>query len=157
MGFIRLKQRKNASGTVVSYGYIVSPYWNTNLQSPRQKVLGYAGKVFVCDVVTDIRLLGYSFSDLLRRELLRHGFVFRDCMYTLGDLCVTETRVYSLCSGKKIVLQIHAGFLCDYTLAKLFSLHTPSDAKIFAKDLQLCGISVTPEEFVKVWENYTHG
>lgn len=159
MVFIRVKNRVY-NGKSSDYAYLVENKWSK--YGPRQKVIMYLGKIYKFDFVKDseFKLLEGSYKKLLislfENELKRHGFGLKNSLF-FKDNCyvdLSKLKVYDE-NEKDVVLQINAGFVCDYSLDGLFNLkfeETDDFKKEFAKKLVLSGLNVRPEVFVNLYK-----
>ena len=159
MVFIRLKNRVS-NGKSLDYAYLVENSYRRN--GPKQKVKKYLGRIYKFDIVKDeeFKLVGGSYKELLcslfENELKKHGFVLKNNVYVCGDCSVDLNNFKFLgIKGKNIVLQLNAGFICEYSLNELFNLkfnEREDFKKEFAKKLVLGGLDVKPEVFVELYK-----
>jgi hypothetical protein len=165
MTFIRTKKRKTSNGDCTcTYAYLVENSWSNEKRQSKQKVREYLGKVRRPDK-NEISFLEYkgiagteeyaenSFGkivqDLVEWELHQHGA--KDAKINFDLLTVREAE------GKSMVLQMNDGFLCDYTLSRIFAVekHNGTEQEIsymLAKALIESGIAVPKEIFVALYE-----
>jgi len=133
-------------GKEYKYAYLVENRWKkrgtkTGKKGARQKVKAYLGKVHELSKVDDKGFIShFSVSDvkahfdengtnkvirdLIRVELLNHGFMENGDFYANGDLTVylgDEFFIKNLKDEKdrKLVLSMNEGFLCKETFEKL--------------------------------------
>lgn len=158
MAFIRVKNRKFKEKDF-DYAYLVEN--KRGRFGPRQRVIRYLGRIYKFEKIKDFEfeIKEDSYKDslisLYINELKRHGFrkrggVFyrKNCFADLEGLNVFDK------NGKKSVLQVNAGFICDYSLKELFNLKFEDKEefkKEFAKKLVLSGLDVKPEVFVGLY------
>lgn len=158
MVFIRLKNRVSNGGGL-DYAYLVENSYRRN--GPRQKVKKYLGRIYKFEPIQEISFMFEkgSYKNMLNSlfdfELRKHGFVLKDNIYVFGD-CSVDLNNLKVCNliGKKIVLQMNAGFICEYSLNELFNLRYyggENFKKEFAKKLVLSGLDVKPEVFVELY------
>ena len=159
MVFIRVKNRvyNNKSS---DYAYLVENKWGK--YGPRQKVKKYLGKIYKFDFVEDINFetVDGSYKKLLislfENELKRHGFVLKNDLF-FRDNCYVDLKkmkVYDE-NDKEVVLQVNAGFICEYSLNELFNLKYDEGEefkKELAKKLVLSGLNIKPEIFVELYK-----
>lgn len=183
MVYIRVKKiRKNGKG--YRYAYLVENRWKKRVRKgskkgARQKVKGYLGKVHEFSRVDDKGFMSH-FSvddvkvyfdehgmdkvvrDLIRLELLNHGFVENGDFYSNGDLVVyVSDREFFIKNVKeekdrKIVLMMNEGFLCKETFDKLVNFKARGDEKeiglSLGNALLEAGLKVSQEVFVEMFE-----
>lgn len=155
--FIRIKKR----GSSGDYAYLVENFWINN--SSRQKIKNYLGKVYESQKVHDIQVapnlaLDYKelILDMLKNELLRHGFQEKDGVYFLEKVFVNLNigTIYNS-KGKNVVIKLNEGYLCDYYLQELLGFVIEQDEKIkgikLANLLVSAGLKVKPESFVELY------
>jgi len=159
MVFIRVKNRVY-NGKSSDYAYLVENKWSK--YGPRQKVKKYLGKIYKFDFVEDINFEAVDgsykklLSSLFENELKRNGFVLKNNVYVCEDCSadLNNLKVLNI-KGKNIVLQLNAGFVCEYSLNELFNLKFNEGEdfkKEFAKKLVLSGLDVKPEVFVELYK-----
>lgn len=156
--FIRVKNRVY-NGKSSDYAYLVENKWSK--YGSRQKVKKYLGKIYKFDFKNDeeFKIIEGSYKKLLRclfeNELIKHGFESKNDVFLMNNCFIdlNKLKVYDK-NEKEIVLQINAGFVCEYSLKELFNLkYDEGDdfKKEFAKKLVLSGLDVNPEVFVKLY------
>ncbi len=164
MGFIRTKTIKGKE-----YGYIVSNKWKKKEKGARQKVKSYLGRVYRLDVSKELSFEDTLSSeleeyldktnkqrivkDLIRFEIMKHGFVKRGKVYVNGECIVDigKKKVYNTRKGKA-ALGINEGFLCNYYIRKLLRFNESGEeeevgyklAKLFVES----GIAIPKEVFI---------
>jgi len=159
MVFIRLKNRVS-NGKNLDYAYLVENSYRRN--GPKQKVKKYLGRIYKFDIVkdVDIEVVDGSYKKLLSslfdNELRKHGFVLKDNVYVCGECSVdlNNLKFWGI-KGNKIVIQINAGFICEYSLNELFNLNFNEGEEFkkgFAKKLVLSGLDIKPEVFVELYK-----
>lgn len=156
--FVRIKKR----GTSGDYGYLVENYWING--SSRQRIKTYLGKVHGLNAVHDISIdveLPKIYSDvilaLVKAELTRHGFQEKDGVYFLDKLFVNlNLKTVHDSHGRKVVLKLNDGFLCDHYLNELLNCTVDSEEQVkgikLANLLVSSGLKVKPEMFVEVYK-----
>ncbi|MBI2138894.1 hypothetical protein HYU13_04850 [Candidatus Woesearchaeota archaeon] len=172
MPYIRIKRIKTKKGESYPYAYLVENKYKKKSRGARQKVLSYLGRVYELQKVKEKPgILEHPFEgdnfkaamiELVKRELLNHGFVFWNEVYREGDIEIvfnpdglTATR-----NGKqeRLVLQMNDGFLCNETVNELIHFRGKGDdnekGKQFAKALVKAGININQEMFVALAERF---
>lgn len=156
--FVRIKKR-GASG---NYGYLVENYWVNG--SSRQRIKTYLGKVHGLSAVHDVPIdveLSKEYSDvilaLVRMELVRHGFQEKDGVYFLDKLFVNlNMKSVHDSHGRKVVLKLNDGFLCDHHLNELLNCTVDSEEQVkgmkLANLMVSTGLKVKPEMFVELYK-----
>jgi len=158
--FIRVKKINGKD-----YAYLVSNEWTPN--GSRQKVKDYFGAVQKHSQLYEKAALleakfEESLTELLRNELLNHGFAMSECR----NLLTKEGIVVDLvCKNvrnndrKPSVVKLNEGFLCEHTLKELFGMKLlKNDIKageagaILANSLVAAGLKVSEELFVALFE-----
>jgi hypothetical protein len=146
MAYIRVKKLKRKDKEY-KYAYLVENKWKKRVKKgskkgARQKVKGYLGKVHsfervgkrefiehfsVNDVEDYFKEYGIrkAVRDLVKLELLNHGFVENGDFYANGDMAVYLSRKdffikdFSSEKDRKMVIAMNEGFLCKETLDNL--------------------------------------
>ena len=183
MVYIRIKNFKKKNGEVVGYAYLVENKWKKRVKKgskkgARQKVKGYLGKVHNFERISDKEFMTH-FSvedvkahfdehgmnkvvrDLVRVELLNHGFDETGDFYANGDLAVYMGKDFFIKNLKedkerKLVVAMNEGFLCKETLGNLLKFKAKGDEQEVG--LQLgnallgAGLKVPNELFVEMFE-----
>lgn len=159
MSFIRIKKIKG-----YEYAYLVNNKWR-KVKGPRQKVKGYLGKVykfgrsekeFKADINKEVNEI---IKNLIIYELSCLGFEHD------GQLLKNENIIYNKITNsiyilenktrKKCVIANNEGFLCNFTLSKLFNLK-PEIEKLNLEEDRLVGLKLAEffvEAGLKVPEN----
>ena len=182
MAYIRVKKiRKN--GNEYRYAYLVENKWKkrgtkTGKKGARQKVKAYLGKVHelskvgekdfashfnVGDVKAhfDEKGINNVIKDLVRLELINHGFIENGDFYANDDLmvyCGDDFFIKSLKDEKdrKIVLSMNEGFLCKETFDKLVNFKAKGIEKEIGLDLGNtlleAGLKVPNDVFIEMFE-----
>ena len=161
MSYIRIKDVPR-NGKKYTYAYLVKTTWRKR-KKPKQTTLKYLGKLYPLPAVKKHHLcINHNltsqelYKDLLRRELLNHGFEQKNTHLYLKDNCIADLNnlLFYTQEGKEIVLQLHSGFLCHHSAKQLLT-YTPTldkqGQKHYAKILALTGIHLEPEEFVDLY------
>ena len=161
MSFIRLK-RRTLKDQDAEYAYLVSNKWCKEKGSPRQAVSKYLGRVFEGKPQKDISFAGFIAApdissyigttsknkiiiDLIRWELFRHAFDAKiDYINNKKTVCS---------KGKDVVLKINQGFMCGYTIRRIFNFVPRNDDEreigiMLAQRFVEAGIQVPHEIFI---------
>ena len=182
MAYIRVKKiRKN--GKEYRYAYLVENKWKKRVRKgskkgARQKVKGYLGKVHefsrieekefmshfeVKDVETHFDEHGKDkvIKNIIRLELLNHGFEETGDFYANGDIAVylsdNDFFIKNLKEEKdrKLVIGMNEGFLCNETFDKLINFKGKGGPKevglSLANTLLGAGLKVPNEIFVEMF------
>lgn len=156
--FVRIKKR----GSSGEYGYLVENYWVNG--SSRQRIKTYLGKVHLLQAVYDIPIdikLPNEYSSvilaLVKAELRRHGFQEKEGVYFLDKLFVNlNLKTVHDSHGRKVVLKLNDGFLCDNYLNELLNCAVDDEEQVkgmkLANLLVSAGLKVKPEMFVEVYK-----
>ena len=158
--FIRVKKIKGKD-----YAYLVSNEWTPN--GSRQKVKDYFGAVQKHSQLYEKAALleakfEESLTELLRNELLNHGFAMSECR----NLLTKEGIVVDLvCKNvrnsdrKPCAIKLNEGFLCEHTLKELFGMklleNNSQAGAVLANSLVAAGLKVSKELFVALFEQLT--
>lgn len=135
--FIRLKKRVRKSGEVY-YAYLVSNNWVN--YSPKQEVKSYLGRFHKLDSSSSSILIlpktikkSQIFNFLLRKSLLDHKFKQKgnSHFYHPNGFLVNLIRneVLDKKTLKPVCLGINQGYMCNYSLKKLFNFFINSKNK----------------------------
>lgn len=156
--FIRIKKR----GYSGEYGYLVENYWVNG--SSRQRIKMYLGKVHELKAVQDVAIdvdVSKEYLDvilaLVKAELIRYGFQEKGGVYFLDRLFVNlNLKTIHDSHGRKIVLKLNDGFLCDHHLNELLNCAVDSEEQVkgikLANLLVSSGLKVKPENFVELYK-----
>jgi hypothetical protein len=157
MVFVRTKNIKGKK-----YAYLVSNSWEKG--KVKQKVHKYLGPIFVLEKQGAQEFLELQkenskdvIIELICRELLFQDFIESSSLvFTKGDIVVN----INTCSIKKnlmsCVLEINSKYLYSDNLKDLSNYYEPETSdcqpgKKLAKLLMSSGLSITPDEFVRVY------
>lgn len=183
MVYVRVKKFKRENGSIVKYAYLVENRWKkrgtkTGKKGARQKVKAYLGKVHeisraydqdfashfsVSDVKAHFDERGHDnlIRDLIRIELINHGFIENGDFYANGDLAVylgDDFFIKNLKDEKerKLVISMNEGFLCKETFEKLIGFKARGTETEIGLDLGNAlleaGLKVPNEVFVEMVE-----
>ena len=177
MAFIRTKKIKKKSGNVYTYAYLVENKWKKRAKGKkksRQKVKAYLGRVHKLEKKNELDFLEWRciedaqkylaskdkkdiILDLVKYELLKHGFDEVGCLVSNGDIFMDlEKKEFSVMEGFKrkegIVLHLNEGFMCKETVKMLTNFNAEgTEEEIgykYAKAFVECGLDVPKEIFV---------
>jgi hypothetical protein len=181
MTYIRVKKIGKKGKN--SYAYIVENRWKKRVgkgskKGARQKVKGYLGKVHEFSRVGDREFMSHFnvkdvkahfdehgrekvIKDLVRLELINHGFLENGDFYASGDLAVyisdKDFFIKNLREEKdrKMVIGMNEGFLCKETFEKLLGFKGKGDPKevglSLGNALLEAGLRVPNEVFVEMF------
>lgn len=151
--FIRIKKIKG-----IPYGYKIRNVWTK--KGPRQKKTKYLGRVIIPEKkeksieVAEKDNYRDFVKELVKRELELYGFKNFRLKCVSVDLSKNEVRN----KGRRCVIKMNEGYLCDETLRKLLN-YNPSEGKHeeeigyeLAELFVNAGIKTEHEIFVKVFE-----
>jgi len=162
--YVRIKKIKGKE-----YAYLIQSRWrkrnNNGKRGPRQKVIGYLGKVYRFDVkekvdffelfsIKDIdeyvRKNGKEkiINDLVEWEIHKHKINKKDFLVDLKDNKIMK-------DNKNVVIKINEGYLCGETIRKLLNFRNREEEQQgleLAKRFVQVGIKVPNEVFVGYFE-----
>jgi len=181
LAYIRIK-KIGKEGKKNKYAYLVENKWKKRVKKgskkgARQKVKGYLGKVHDFSRVGEKGFIEhYSVSDvkghfdehgvnkvvkdLVRLELLNHGFMENGDFYANKDLAVyigDDFFIKNLSEEKdrKLVIAMNEGFLCKETFDKLMKFKADGGPKevglALGNSLLEAGLKVPNEVFVEMF------
>lgn len=158
MSFIRIKTRKNARNEVDEYGYLVVNSWGKRKKMPKQKVAGYLGRIYrfensSLDYVIGEGSFHTELRKLIENQLLALGFDKIDGKYLKDEIIVDLEGLKVLNKkNKDCLVMVNNGFICSWSLKKLFGIEHPKveDASYIAKSLRGAGINIDGENFVRL-------
>lgn len=158
MGFIRIKTRKNARNEVDEYGYLVNNSWGKRKKMPKQKVVGYLGRIYRFDNSSLDYVIGegnfhIELRRLIENQLLALGFDKLDGKYLKDEVIVDMEGLKVLNKkGKDCLIMVNNGFICNLSLKKLFAIEHPKveDASYIAKSLRAAGVNIDGDNFVRL-------
>lgn len=155
MVFFRIKKIKGKE-----YAYIVENKWCR--KGSRQKVKGYAGRVYRFNLLNNVGFFGYLkienvnsyiennnknkiINDLINWELFKFGVNREDFLIDLNNIKIQKNK-------KDIVILMNDGFMCDITLKNLLEFKPEGDEQTdgyrLARAFVEAGIKVPQEVFV---------
>ena len=183
MVYVRVKKFKREDGSIVKYAYLVENRWKkrgtkTGKKGARQKVKAYLGKVHGLSRTGDKEFISHFavsdvkahfdennhdnlIRDLIRVELLNHGFIENGDFYVNGDLAVylgDDFFIKNLKDEKdrKLVLSMNEGFLCKETFDKIAGFKARGTEEEIGLELGNAlleaGLKVPNEVFVEMVE-----
>ncbi len=157
------------------YAYIVKNFWTD--QGPRQKVVGYAGKMVRLNPIREVELKeltgikpevffkNNSWEEiaelLIVRELLRHGFSKKfskkETLLVLDSITVDISKRKVRQGKKRVALAMNEGYLCDWSLEELLKLSKtkhPKPEKVASIILE-SGLKIEKTNFVLAYKKLT--
>lgn len=159
--FIRLKKRKTKSGYTKTYAYLVSSKHTS--EGPRQKVKKYLGRVYALKKLSNSQvLIKKTFQETIlqttTQELKAHGFSsFKSkIIHSEGFIFDPEAKSFTDKNDVPIGLILNQGVFCGYTYSRLIAIAGKHKerrrlGKELGKSLIEAGFSVTPDEFLKIF------
>ncbi|MEA3379140.1 MAG: hypothetical protein U9Q69_05930 [Nanoarchaeota archaeon] len=155
--FIRIKKIRHKR-----YAYLVKNIWSKRKKCSRQKVIKYFGPVIkperICNdeyYNQDIKILPSKkiFKELLELELINHGFKKRGRNLIKNDIIINLFQKKVNQVQAPIVIEANEGFLCNYTLTKLYNFKTKTfnpklEGKRLANTILQAGIILNEDIFV---------
>ncbi len=152
--YIRVKTLKN-----IKYAYLVRSKYYKN-KGPKQVFSKYLGKLYSKDRIHD-NIIDYSEEEIENKDI----------KVILKELLENELKNHELSSfkvdfdkkkvldnkGRKCVLKINNGYLCNYTLKNLFEFEpTSANEAIFSKELARViiesGIDIGKQNFIFLFD-----
>ncbi len=152
--FVRVKKIKGRP-----YAYLVENEWTP--WGSRQKVTKYLGKTFALSRLSEglnelPKGLQPTILEAAAQELQNHGFLREGNILKQEDIIVDLQEKTVRHKGKKVVLGMNEGYLCDHTLQQLltFTLEEKQDenAKKLANMVLEAGLKLSSEQFVHLFE-----
>ncbi len=148
--FVRVKNIKGRK-----YAYLVENEWTP--WGSRQKVTKYLGKTITVPRISEEQKelpkeLNKALKTAIEQELENHGF--KNARKDKIIVKLEENKVEE--DGKKIVIALNEGYLCDHTLKQLFEftpLEKPSESATKLANLALeAGLKLSQEQFLHLFE-----
>ncbi len=163
--YIRTKTRKNVSGDVRKYAYLVlTKRRKRSKKHPKQKVSAYLGRVIELNnhQQSTVNNAQQSPKETVRAMfdelLLANGFSKVDQHYSKGDLMVNlnNYNVKSIKTGQKLCLQVNEGFVANKTLRRIICYRPPEGTnkdvgQDLAKKLLSSGLNPQKEAFLGLY------
>jgi len=159
--FIRLKKRKTKSGCTKTYAYLVLSKHTS--EGPRQKVKKYLGRVYALKKLSNSQILiKKTFQETVLQtaiqELKAHGFRSSKSkvVHFEGFIFDQKAKSFTDKNNVPIGLILNQGVFCGYTYARLIAIAGKHKerrrlGKELGKALIEAGLSVTPDEFLKIF------
>ena len=154
MVFVRVKKVRGNK-----YGYAVENGWT--LKGPRQKVVGYLGRVYKVEeqkVREFEEFLQKNIENYLEKteyeEIIKDfvEFQIKDSKFEI-DVVFDRENLNIKNKKRKIVLAINEGYLCDYTLEKLLKYDGKDETGFVLADLiTAAGLKVPEKVFVALFQ-----
>ncbi|RME54368.1 hypothetical protein D6777_04005 [Candidatus Woesearchaeota archaeon] len=159
MAFIRIKSIQNKH-----YAYLVKNIWSKRKKYSKQKVVSYLGPLTTLERVKtssiDLDYSQYSsktiYKKLLAQELLDHGFEKKRFAYEKDNIKVNFSHKAVTKNEKPVVLELNEGFLCTYTLTKLYNyrpkhLNPKEEGLRYANLLLQAGLRLNQQTFIELF------
>jgi len=161
--FLRIKKIKGKE-----YAYIVKNEWKTTSKGSRQKVIGYAGRVYRFDLKNNADFLQFMkidnledytceyninmiLTDLIEWELFKYDINKQEFSIDLNEL--NNIKIQK--KNRNVVFLINDGLMCNLTLKNLLEFKAEGDEETdgykLAKAFVEAGIKVPQEIFVGIF------
>ncbi len=151
--FVRVKNIKNKP-----YAYLVENEWTP--WGSRQRVTKYLGKTHLLERTADAQAIlpagREAVVEAIAQELLNHGFTREGSTLNKEGISVNLSDKTVRLKGRKAVLGMNEGYLCDHTFSELHQLKA-SDPKEAASKALEAGLKLSPEQFVHLFEQIKEG
>jgi hypothetical protein len=168
MTFIRIKIIQNKR-----YAYLVKNIWSKRKQCSRQKVIKYLGPVIQLEKQNDLLFDDYYnikniahyvslfpsqsiFKKMMILELINHGFEKQGNNLIKDNIKINLSKKEIIKGSSNVVLELNEGFLCNYTLTKLYNFKTKifdtkKEGLNFANTILQSGITLDQDKFVNLF------
>ena len=153
MTFIRIKKIKGQA-----YAYLVENEWTP--WGSRQKVVKYLGKTYKPEKAKaeNKELEGDILKGAIQQELLHHGFlIWEKSLLQLGEIKVNLDKMTVKKKGKKLVLEMNEGYMCDETLQELKKFKASDNPEKtmpkLAKSILGAGLKPGSSDMLKIYES----
>ncbi len=157
--YIRTKTRKNTSGSIRKYAYLVlTKRRKRSKRHPKQKVSAYLGRVIELNNHQQSTLNNpkqsakQTIKAMLEELLLSNGFAkAKKDIFIRGDIRVNlfNLVVKSIETGQKLCLQVNEGFISRPTLVQIVRYELPTGTeKVVGQDLvkKLLAVGLKPQK-----------
>lgn len=158
--FIRIKKIKQKK-----YAYLVKNRWSKRAKKSKQKVIKYLGPLITLKKDKDnyfnlknieIYPSKIIFQKILENELIKHGFKKYGKRLIKDNIKINLNKKEIIQNSKPIVLEINEGFLCNYTLTKIYNFKSKSfnprkEGKRLANLILQSGIILNEEIFIVIF------
>ena len=165
--FIRVKARKNASGKILKYAYLVSSKRRkSSRKNPKQKISAYLGRIIeLKGCKQENQKLPKNHQEailkLLEEILLFNGFAQKTKYSFLRDAILddlADKEVIDLSSNKEVCLKVNEGFIAKITLRKALEYKPPETTekeigRDLAKTLISAGLKPSEAIFLAIFRN----
>jgi hypothetical protein len=170
--FIRTKSRKNSSGKIKKYAYLVSSKRRRkSKKNPKQRVIAYLGRVIELNnhqqsstIINkkDInKVILVLFDDLLTSNGFKKN---KDALFQKDNILIdiTNKTVNDAKTGKNICIKVNEGYISKYSLKKIFPYSPPEATERevgldFAKKLVSAGLKPSEEAFLTLYSLISKG
>lgn len=148
--FVRVKKIKGRK-----YAYLVENEWTP--WGSRQKVTKYLGKTITLPRISDgqkelPKELNNALKTAIEQELENHGF--KNGRKDNINVNLEENKIEE--DGRKIVLAMNEGYMCDHTLKQLFEFkpaEKPTESATKLANLAVeAGLKLSHEQFLHLFE-----
>jgi len=168
MSFIRIKKIKEHD-----YAYLVKNKWKKK-KGARQKVSKYLGKLIKLESSNDVLFdqddipayIGKTppasiIDDLVKFELIRHGFKQTKETLTYGEIIYYPKRKAILSNARPIVLYLNDGYFCTPSIRRLYNFNykgTETEVATHLANVFLdAGIKIPEEMFIYLFKKIYTG
>ena len=152
--FVRVKNIKGRK-----YAYLVENEWTP--WGSRQRVTKYLGKTIILERISEEQKelpkeLNKALMTAIEQELQNHGFKKQENSWGRERIIVNLNEKKTEEEGKKIVLAMNEGYMCDHTLKQLFEFtptEKPAESATKLANLALeAGLKLSGEQFLHLFE-----
>jgi len=165
--FIRIKTRKNSSGKITKYAYLVtSKRRKSSKKPPRQKVIAYLGKIIPLNnhqrssSIPNNEPLETSIKNMFTHILTFNGFKeATEGVFTKNQILVdlNKKQVKDQETNQNLCLQLHEGFISRLTLKQILPYKPPEATEKevgldFAKKLLSAGLKPSQGNFLSLYK-----
>jgi hypothetical protein len=163
--FIRIKSRKNSSGKIKEYAYLVkSQRRKRSKKPPKQKIISYLGKVIHINnhqqssTINTKSPLNAVIKTLLADLLISNEFIQNKDILTKNNIIVdlSKKTVKDRQTGQNLCLQANEGFITNQTLKQILPYNPPETTekgvgRDFAQKILAAGLKPSNEEFLSLY------
>lgn len=164
--YIRTKTRKNVSGKIRKYAYLVlTKRRKRSKRHPKQKVSAYLGKVIELNnhqqsTINNPKQSAKETTEAMFKEiLLANGFTkAEEWIFLRGDIKVNLLNlvVKSVRTGQKLCLQVNEGFIVRHTMRQAVRYEAPPGTEKdigqdLANKLLAAGLKPQKEAFLALY------
>jgi hypothetical protein len=163
--FIRIKSRKNSSGKIKKYAYLVrSKRRKGSKKPPKQRIISYLGKVIHLNnhqqssTINIKKDLTATIKALLSELLISNGFEPNKDILTKQNIVIdlSKRTIKHLKTGQNLCLQVNEGFVANHTLKKILPYKPPETTEKwvgmdFAQKILASGLKPSNEAFLSLY------